>query len=442
MLNKQSVILPPNPKALLIGEYGPQLGMGHLYRLLAYAQQLLSYGILPYFELYLVEGPNSRNGNRIEAGFSGPSLDAEDFAQALQLSSSTIKSLFTEDQRTKLWLQSLSVKQLEEMKESQVYRGLEQGEYIVCAVDSYHLPSEFYQNIAQTKTILLALDDFQRIPYPANSLVIQASHPPESQQLASTAAKSSRILRGLQYQVLRSEFQPPAEPPELAPKPYNILIAMGSGFDNDISSQLLEAFVLYLDSFQQPLNLHIIFSQTHKLLAKEVGVQLKEQFSSTKCFFYSGQSASMLSDLYSKMHLCISPCSQSALELYRCGHEPLLFLSADNQEQLLKTLLASGLSSPKGYIDLRPWSTGYSKGWGPASSLKLMRDILHQATRSAIPRIKGIFNSASDAAGLWGPQSSSPIPQLDGGAMGRILEAAFGPIEQFAEHTAIERTDR
>lgn len=99
----------------------------------------------------------------------------------------------------------------------------------IAIIDSYITPLDFYQTLAKKAKVLLCLDDFSRLSYPSNALILSPTY--------SLQKNKKNFFGGKDYVILHPAFQAPITSSTMQKN--HILIALGGSNQNPLIAEIL-----------------------------------------------------------------------------------------------------------------------------------------------------------------------------------------------------------
>jgi spore coat polysaccharide biosynthesis predicted glycosyltransferase SpsG len=268
-------------KALILTEASRQWGLGHLYRCLAFSQDLIARG---YY---------------VQWGLIGDDL-CQEFA-----------AIHTPECR---FYTNWNRNDFEELFH----------EVSFVLIDSYHASIEIYEFAFTHCANCLWIDDSNRLRYPPGYIL----NPNDSIQKGEndTHYHRARILSGFEFQPIRAEFIPSLQriyPEQIA----HILVLMGGTDIYNLTPQAL-------------LSAHRIYPQAeiHAIVPRNDQRTQWQQSSELPATFYPSLTANLLRGQMEWADITISAGGQTIFELLRLGTPTIAIEVADNQHQQLTLL--------------------------------------------------------------------------------------------------------
>lgn len=197
----------------------------------------------------------------------------------------------------------------------------------IVIIDSYLRQKEFYSAIAEKAKLLVSIDDFNRLEYPAGVVINGAIY---AKSIKYRGNKNLTYILAEKYSFLRKDFWK-IGPKRINRKIKNILITFG-GFNDDFAKKTAEFLLKKFD-----FNLHVV-SRGEISFAKD-----------SKILAYRNISAREMKDLMLMADICICGGGQTTYELARCGVPSIGICFADNQLLNLKSWFKTGFLNFAGW---------------------------------------------------------------------------------------------
>lgn len=199
----------------------------------------------------------------------------------------------------------------------------------IVIIDSYITSLGFYQALAKKAKILLCLDDFSRLPYPSNALILSPTHTLKNHR--------KNFFSGKDYVILHPIFKTPT--PLKSLQKNHILITLGGSNQNPLITEILSSLSSLPDLF-----FHIL---SPSFQTKSPNIQTYPLLSPTQvcslidsCEYIITASGGSLNEALSRkkkiIALCIAKNQKNQLQAYQ--HSKSLF-PIFNPHQSLKSKL-------------------------------------------------------------------------------------------------------
>jgi len=259
------------PRAIIFTEGGTQLGMGHLYRCAAYAEELASSG----------------------------------WETAWRVCGDSLAQIFLSDRDSQLgaWHEN-----------EEATNKLEKFDLAI--IDSYQASLNVYSRIADRVADCIYLDDWARLAYPKGYVVNCA---PNAEKLPYILNKDTQLLLGSQYYALRKEFLEGFER-AINPRIEKILIVMGATDLRNLSPEVLK---IAHGNFPE--------SEIRMVVSNELQREKLALLENHQQKILGNRTASEMRTLMEWADICISAAGQTLYELCRMGLPTIAIGVADNQ---------------------------------------------------------------------------------------------------------------
>ncbi|MGX2983063.1 hypothetical protein [Helicobacter sp. 23-1045] len=206
---------------------------------------------------------------------------------------------------------------------------------VLIVIDSYYAPFEFYAFALQNAKICVALDDFSRIAYPKDCIIL---NPALNAKRLYNDKIQNEIFAGVEYGLLRKEFRS-VEPKKISKEINKVLITLGG---NDFANNTQKA----LDIVQKELS----YSQ--------ISVVLPRYYEPLNCGFgtqiHANLSARELKDLMIESDLIICGGGVTAVEVQSTRTPSIALEIAPNQSYQLRQWQKVGLRIAQNPYALKP----------------------------------------------------------------------------------------
>lgn len=202
----------------------------------------------------------------------------------------------------------------------------------IVLIDSYITPLDFYQALAKKSKILLCFDDFFRLHYPPNALIISPTH--------SSKNYPKKILAGKDYVILHPAFK--SSIPQKTMQKNHILITLGGSNQNSLISEILSSLACLPDVFFHILSPYFQIKapniQTYPLLSPTEVCSLIDS-----CEYIISASGGSLNEALSRkkktIALCIAKNQKKQLQAYQ--KSKILFAIFNPFDSLKRKLLSA-----------------------------------------------------------------------------------------------------
>ena len=208
----------------------------------------------------------------------------------------------------------------------------------VVVIDSYLAGKNVYQSIyaalnrGTKKSVIVYLDDFNRLKYPPG-IILNPSFYGKTLPYNTTEKAPFFNLLGKEYIILRKAFRTVPEK-RIKKKIKDVLIILGGGGRILVTKKIIK----FLSVKDPGISCHIVSS------APEGGIK-------ANCDFYPNVSAMALRNLMLDCDLCISGGGQTLYELIRVGVPSIGICVAENQKGNLKICGDRGLIKDIGWYN-------------------------------------------------------------------------------------------
>ncbi|NLK97752.1 MAG: UDP-2,4-diacetamido-2,4,6-trideoxy-beta-L-altropyranose hydrolase [Epulopiscium sp.] len=270
-------------KILIRADGGKTIGMGHIMRTLVLAEELKQFAEVSYVCL---------EGEEFDLGVS--------------------------------YLKQNGYAVLRFSKEELLNR-LKDIAYDCIIVDSYNVDVSFFKSLKRKGTLLGYIDDLKQEEYPVDFIINQN---PYALDLSYRKEKYMKTFLGLQYVLLRKEFQNQAKR-HINPVCKDILVTVGGSDINRIT----EKIILNILKGELDVNLHVVIGPAFPK-------KYLETFNQPRVKLYHNPT---MSDLMKRCDLAISACGSTVYELAACGTPAIGIVVADNQIMASEKLKQLGI---------------------------------------------------------------------------------------------------
>ena len=236
-------------------------------------------------------------------------------AQGLERKVRTIKFIVNGDKNAESLLdkQNINTVMMSWIKERKRIKKIA-ANFDIIIVDSYKASRLFYLDLAQTKSYVVAIDDYNRVDYRVDMVVNPSIY---GDKLKYKICSKSKYLLGKNYLILRREFwRVPKK--TINRKVKNVLIVFGGGRHANFIKKLIS----YLSNVYPKLNYHIVSGESNFNSSIDQRLNIN---------IYSNLSASEMRNLMFKCDIAISGGGQTTYELARVGIPAIGVCFADNQ---------------------------------------------------------------------------------------------------------------
>lgn len=280
-------------KVILRADGNTQIGLGHVYRLIAMCE-ILS----PKFECHFaIHNPGEKVKELIQ-----------EYCPVIELMADN------------------PVQELEELKGI-----ISKMDTVV--LDGYNFNIDYMQSLRQLCDKLVVVDDMADRPLSADIIINHGRSGIEDIYKGSGAKK---ILCGFDYLLLRKQFLQAAKKQRQVNEVNSLLICMGGADINNLSQKFLQA-VQAIDFIKRIV---IITGSAYKHseeLKNYTGTIVNK-----KVEIYNSLGAAQMMDVIQSCQLAISPASTTSLEICCIGAGLITGYSADNQKNILAEITEKG----------------------------------------------------------------------------------------------------
>lgn len=280
-------------KVILRADGNTQIGLGHVYRLIALCE-ILS----PKFDcLFAIHNPGEKVKELIE-----------EYCPVIELMAENAKQ------------------ELEELK------GIISKEDTV-VLDGYNFTIDYMQSLGQFCGKLVVVDDMADRPLSADIIINHGRSGIEDLYKDSGAKK---ILCGFNYLLLRKQFLQAAQQQRQVTEVNSLLICMGGADINNLSQKFLQA-VQAIDFIKRIV---IITGSAYK--HSDELKAYANTITNKQVEIHNSLGAAQMIDLIQSCQLAISPASTTSLEICCVGAGLITGYSAENQKNILAEITEKG----------------------------------------------------------------------------------------------------
>ncbi len=201
-------------------------------------------------------------------------------------------------------------------------------------VDSYYADYEFYAFLLRSAKICVALDDFSRIKYPKDALIL---NPALNAKRLYMRECENEIYAGIEYGLLRAEFTT-REPKKINKDISKVLITLGGNDFQNNTQKVLDAVQKELSYAQ----INVVLPRYYEPLNYGFETQI-----------YSNLSARELKDLMLESDLVISGGGVTAVEVQSTRTPSIALEIAPNQSYQLRQWQKVGLRIAQNHYALK-----------------------------------------------------------------------------------------
>ncbi len=210
----------------------------------------------------------------------------------------------------------------------------------ILLIDHYDLDLEVLGNSAMQTGLLVAFDDTGTRALPVD-LVINGSL--NAAKIDYSSLGASRVLAGIDYQVLRSDLLPNrTKNPEMPPK--KLLITIGGGDPLGLTADLLEFLGNRICPYWPELYVDFI-------IGPYTPVPRASYHPAITCH----HAPTGITDLIANADVALSASGQTLMELLYCSVPTVALCLADNQESNIQALDGAGCIISAGYAGRDGW---------------------------------------------------------------------------------------
>ena len=204
----------------------------------------------------------------------------------------------------------------------------------IAIVDSYIAPLEIYKKIAQTGVLMLCVDDFFRIDYPDEAIVLNGTF--NIEQFANRLTFKNALL-GSQFIPLRKPFwKVPVR--SCTASLQSVLVTFGGEDCRQLTAPVVNTL---LDTFPN-LQIHAVIGAAYQSALPNPHPRLK---------IHRNLSAAQMCDLMLQCDVAVSAAGQTLYELACTGCPTVAVKIANNQTHNFDGALALGVLDPQCAID-------------------------------------------------------------------------------------------
>lgn len=196
---------------------------------------------------------------------------------------------------------------------------LQEGSFEIVIIDSYIAPLELYENLAKRSKVLLCLDDFSRLAYPSNALILSPTY--------RQGKSKKRIFEGQDYVILHPAFSAPIDAGLV--RENHVLITLGGSDQRSLIQDILASLSSFPNLFFHILSpdAHIpdldpLRAKSYPLLPPQAVCELIDS-----CEYIISASGGSLNEALSRkkkvIALCIAKNQKSQLQAYQRSGEVL-----------------------------------------------------------------------------------------------------------------------
>jgi UDP-2,4-diacetamido-2,4,6-trideoxy-beta-L-altropyranose hydrolase len=262
---------------------GPKIGMGHITRCLALAEEL--------------------KYENCDITFITKNIE-------------TVTKKFTEDGFKFIALPDLQA------EEEIIYMKEKTKVFDILITDSYDIDLKYLDQIKKTGMFLVTVDDLNLLESYPSDIVINGNIYAEDLNYKSTYGQT-KFLLGAKYALLRKEFRN-IPPKEIKDIPENILITMGGSDPNGFTLKILEII-----KERRDLKIDVVIGPSFEdKLVNEINELVKK---SGNILTYHNVNAEIMKELMIKADIAISAGGSTLYELAAAGVPTIVIIAADNQ---------------------------------------------------------------------------------------------------------------
>jgi UDP-2,4-diacetamido-2,4,6-trideoxy-beta-L-altropyranose hydrolase len=293
-----------------------QMGLGHVFRCLTLANQLVKYSCEVTFICREFEG--NKAAHVIEQGHNVIYLKDD--------------PNFKSDDLYETWLGASETDDAQEVIEALIANDIKPDMFIV---DHYGISNKWHKIVNKKKLPLLVIDDLANREYECSHLLDQTFKRPV-EDYSSQTPDGSVLMLGSKFALLRSEFA------ELSKKSISrrenlgnkVLVNLGGSDPKNVAGNILRILTKGLSHKE----IQIIVIGIDKSLAKEALENNKTTELEIEFIHHTNKMADIMLDV----DLCIGAPGATSWERCCLGLPTLLVQTADNQKLIAKNLSDSG----------------------------------------------------------------------------------------------------
>lgn len=194
---------------------------------------------------------------------------------------------------------------------------------IACFLDGYHFSTDYQAGLRKKSPMLIYIDDNQ-MPEPETDIVVNYS--PLAEQSFYKVAKDTRLLLGMGYLPLRSEFTTSVEKHDAKP---NIIVTMGGTDPAKLSLPIVSAL---LDSIPNHWQVEVLITDSHP---QQLALQKLQQENRQLTVHIN---ATDIAKLFMDASMAISAAGSTLWELAACQTPTVAISVAENQQVIHTTV--------------------------------------------------------------------------------------------------------
>ncbi|MBN2669472.1 MAG: UDP-2,4-diacetamido-2,4,6-trideoxy-beta-L-altropyranose hydrolase [Bacteroidales bacterium] len=284
------------PKIILRGDGNSEIGLGHLYRLLALAEMLKED-----FNILFLTHTSSETKPIISAGFKVQTIDK---SIDLHQEAYWIKTKFLDTS--------------------------------IIILDGYHFDEQYQKSLKMNGLKIAYIDDLMQGKVQANVII---NHAPYAKKMLYNAGTNTTFALGLDYAILRPAFLKASQQKTIEDRKNNVFVSFGGADPNNYTLLVCQALI----GFSQIENIHVVIGASAKNKLVE---NLAIDYPQIK--IHKNLNATEMLKLMQVSNLAIVPSSNILFELLAVKTKILSGYYVENQKYIYDSFLKRNVIFPLG----------------------------------------------------------------------------------------------